>query len=300
MIWNTAGTAAGIDAHYQTPDLKHNCRIFVVPGVPKEMRAMWERDVLPHVRGAAGGAVILSRTLHTYGLGESAIGEKLGNLMRRDRNPSVGTTVSEGQVSLRVNSRFASGTDALRQLEQTAAECRAVLGDLIYGQDDETLPRVVGRLLAAASQDITVAAAESCTGGLLAAMLTEVPGSSEYFSHGWVTYSEEAKQQQLGIPAELIHRHGVVSEPVAVAMARGARTRARSDVAVGITGVAGPTGGSPTAPVGTVCIALVDATETPLARTFNFPGDREMVRDRAARMALTMLRFHLLGKSLPF
>lgn len=307
MIFNHAGTAAGIDAAYQSGDQKTTCRVFVMPGVPKEMKLMFTRDVLPHVAEQAGGAVILSRTLHTYGLGESAIGERLGKLMARDRNPSVGTTVSEGQVSLRVNARFGSVDEARAKLTETVEACRASLGDLIYGEDDDDLPLVVGNLLRA-HQDgggaddegrITVATAESCTGGLLAKMLTDVPGSGDYFGRGWVTYDAEAKQEVLGVGFKMIREQGLVSEAVAVAMATGARQRADATYGIGITGVAGPGGGTEKTPVGTTCIAVVRADGF-LARTFNFPGDREMIRDRAAKTALTMLRFELLGRKLPF
>jgi nicotinamide-nucleotide amidase len=277
--------------------------VFVVPGVPKEMKAMFQRDVLPAVRKASGGAAIVSRSLHTFGLGESAIAEKVGALMRRDRNPSVGTTVSGGVVSLRLNSRFSTVAKAQSELESTEAECRAALGDLIYGRDNDTLAEAVARLLTDDAHVLrngpSVATAESCTGGLLAKMLTDVPGSSRYFKQGYVTYANAAKTSLLGVPEEMLSRHGAVSEPVVLAMATGAREQARVAYALAISGVAGPDGGTPDKPVGTVCLALAHP-EGASARTFNFPGDREMVRDRSAKMALTMLRFHLLKKRMPF
>ena len=296
MLFNYAGTAAGIHATFPDP----TCDVFVTPGVPKEMKAMFIRDVLPHVAGRSGGAVILSRTLHTYGMGESAIAERLGEQMMRDRNPSVGTTVSEGQVSLRVNARYPSRAEARQRLEATCAACAEALGDLIYGQDADDLPHVVGNLLLSrAAGDNTVATAESCTGGLLAKMLTDVPGSSTYFHRGWVTYDPAAKEEVLGVGFSIVREHGLVSEPVAVAMANGARTLAGAAYGIGITGIAGPGGGTEQTPVGTVCVA-VTSRDAFIARTFNFPGDREMIRDRAAKMALTLLRFHLLGRKLPF
>ena len=197
MIENTAGTAAGIDVVYQSPDQKTICRVFVMPGVPKEMKLMFAHDVLPHVRQQGGSGVILSRTLHTFGPGESAIAEKLGDLMRRDRNPSVGTTVTAGVVSLRINARFPDEADARREIDVTARACQAALGDLVYGQDDDTPPSVVGAMLK--SQGKTVATAESCTGGLLAKYLTDIAGSSAYFKRGWVTYANEAKAEMLGV-----------------------------------------------------------------------------------------------------
>jgi nicotinamide-nucleotide amidase len=293
MIFNTAGTASGIEARVGP------CHVFVMPGVPKEMKTMFERDGLPLLRQTAGGAVILSRTLHTFGLGESAIAEMLGDLMRRDRNPSVGTTVSGGIVSLRVNSRFGSMAEARAQLEQVVAACRTALGPMIFGEDDQTLQGVVGGMFKSAQGSPTVATAESCTGGLLGKMITDVPGSSAYFSYGWVTYANQAKQELLGVPADLLAQDGAVSEPVVLAMASGARSRAKSTYALAISGVAGPDGGTPAKPVGTVCIALAHP-QCAQARTFLFPGDREFIRDRSAKMALALLRYHLLGQRPPF
>jgi nicotinamide-nucleotide amidase len=314
ILHNPNGTAAGIDADYISGDQKTVCRVFVMPGVPVEMKAMFARDVLPAVEKQSGGAVILSRTLHTFGAGESAVAEMLGEQMMRSRNPSVGTTVSQGIVSLRINARFESKQRAAEELERTIQACRTRLADLIYGEEDETLQEVVGQRLASSRKTVTTA--ESCTGGLLAKMLTDVPGSSDYFKTGFITYSNQAKYERLGVSTEVINVYGAVSEPVVVAMARNARRLAKADYALAISGVAGPSGGSESKPVGTVCIALAfpplppeegrgegagQVDESPaLARTFLFPGDRAWVRDRSAKMALTMLRFHLLGKPLPF
>jgi nicotinamide-nucleotide amidase len=290
MIFNTCGTAAGIDASYISGDQKTVCRIFVMPGVPKEMKEMFTRDVLPHVKSMGGGAVILSRTLHTFGLGESAVAERLGELMKRGRNPSVGTTISGGVVSVRINAHFESVARAKEELDKTAHACHQNLGDLIFGRDEQTLQGAVVKALANLTPVETIATAESCTGGLLAKMITDVSGSSAVFRKGWITYSNEAKTELLGVPSTLIEQHGAVSEPVVRSMSESARSRARSTFALAISGVAGPTGGTPTKPVGMVCIALA-SPEATTARTFNFPGDREMIRDRAAKMALTLLRF---------
>lgn len=319
MLFNHAGTAAGISATLRPRELHYtdasdamraaqdpappDCEVFVMPGVPKEMKAMFTTDVLPFVRSAAGGGVILSRTLHTFGLGESAIAERLGGLMRRDRNPSVGTTVSGGVVSLRVNAEFDDATSARAQLDETVNACRAALGSLIYGQDEQTLAEVVAGLLladpAARQWAPAVATAESCTGGLVAKMLTDVPGSSQYFREGWVTYTNEAKTNNLSVPAEIINQHGAVSEPVVRAMAQGAVNLSGACYALALSGIAGPGGGTPEKPVGTVWIALAHPAGCD-ARHFLFPGDREMIRDRAAKMALALLRFHLLGEQTPF
>jgi nicotinamide-nucleotide amidase len=299
LIRNQAGTAAGMHAQVESAASSPGaCDVFVMPGVPSEMTQMFARDVLPCLRARTGGAVILSRTLHTFGVGESAVAEMLGELMDRNRNPSVGTTVSQGIVSLRVNARFDSHARASEELERTVAQCRARLGDLIFGQDEQRLQDPVAALLIA--QHKTVTTAESCTGGLVAKMLTDVSGSSGYFKVGFITYSNQAKYERLGVPTEMLNLYGAVSEPVVSAMATNARRLAKADFALAVSGIAGPTGGSASKPVGTVCIGLAfDPAQPPLARTFHFPGEREWIRDRAAKMALTMLRFHLLDRPWP-
>ncbi len=320
MLFNTCGTAAGIRAtitekvggrfRSDTPFL---AELFIVPGVPKEMKAMFTGEVLPWAKSRAGGAVILSRTLHTFGLGESALAERLGGLMQRGRNPSVGTTVSGGLVSLRVNARFGSLDQAQTRLDETVRSCHQKLGDLIFGQDEQTLQGVIAEMLLrpagpidaeAGVRPLTVATAESCTGGLLSKMLTDVPGSSAYFKMGFVTYSNKMKYERLGVSESILNTYGAVSEPVVDAMARAARRLAKADIALAVSGIAGPDGGSAGKPVGTVCLALAHGpsahdTQT-LLRTFTFSGDRETVRDRAAKMALTLLRYHLLARPLPF
>lgn len=260
---------------------------------------MFTSYVLPRATEASGGAAIASRTLHTFGIGESSVAERLGDLMKRDRNPSVGTTVANGIVSLRLNSRFESVAKAIEQLEQTSLLCREKLGSLIFGQDEQTLEEVVGAMLHDGEHRKLLATAESCTGGLLAKLFTDVPGSSRYFQQGFVTYSNEAKTQLLGVPADLIDREGAVSQAVCLAMAGGARERSKADFALSITGVAGPDGGTERKPVGTVWIGLA-SPESITARHFLFPGDRAMIRDRSAKMAMSMLRFHLFGQGMPF
>ncbi|MGA3067755.1 MAG: competence/damage-inducible protein A [Tepidisphaeraceae bacterium] len=289
LLENQAGTAPGIAA------ILHSCRIYSMPGVPKEMKLMFEKSVAPHLKTT--GPTILSRTLHTFGQGESTIAEKLGPLMDRTRNPSVGTTVSAGIVSLRITARFETPAQAARELDQTTELCAAALGPLIYGRGDETLQSVTGQLLAQKSQ--TVTAAESCTGGLLAKMITDIPGSSAYFQQAWITYADSAKTDLLNVPPDLLKEHGPVSEAVALAMSQSARLKSGADCALSITGIAGPDGGTHANPVGAVWIALASA-DSNSARRFLFPGDREMIRDRAAKTALSLLRFHLLGLRPPF
>jgi nicotinamide-nucleotide amidase len=293
LLDNPVGTAAGIGAKLG------ECDVFVVPGVPKEMKAMFTTYVLPLATQKGGGAAIVSRTLHTFGMGESAVAAKLGDLMRRDRNPSVGTTVANGIVSLRVNARFESVTRATAEMEETSALCRDTLGSLIFGEDEQTLEQILGAMLHDSGHCKLLATAESCTGGLLAKLITDVTGSSRYFQEGFITYSNQAKTQLLGVDSALIQQHGAVSEPVAMAMAGGARDRAKADFALSITGVAGPDGGSESKPVGTIWIGLATPGSV-TARHFLFAGDRAMIRDRSAKMAMSMLRYHLLDQRMPF
>ena len=291
MIDNTCGTACGIAARMAS------CDIYVMPGVPREMKIMFARDVLPQLAARSAGRIILSRTLHTFGLGESSVGVLLGDLMDRRRNPSVGTTVSAGLVSIRINARFDSLTQAQDQLAQTEAACRQRLADLVYGTDGATLPQAIAPLLVSHSK--TIATAESCTGGLLAAMFTEVPGSSRYFRQGWVTYSNQSKEQLLGVCPGTLLAHGAVSEPTVREMAQAARRLAGADFALSISGIAGPDGGTAEKPVGTVCFGFAHPDGT---STYTLPmlGERDMIRDRACKTAMTILRYHLIEKPLPF
>ncbi|MGB0767349.1 MAG: CinA family nicotinamide mononucleotide deamidase-related protein, partial [Phycisphaeraceae bacterium] len=217
MIENTCGTAPGIRATLGA------CEIFVTPGVPREMIAMFDRDIEPAIRSLAGNTrTILTAKLNSFGSGESDIAEKLGDLMARDRNPVVGTTVANGLVSVRVRSEADDPDHAQTQLRDTLAKVTEHVGPLAFGQDDTTLQHAVIQLLT--EQHKTVATAESCTGGLIAAMLTDVPGSSAAVLGGWVTYANAMKTAELGVQDETLRRHGAVSREVVEAMARGADT----------------------------------------------------------------------------
>ncbi len=288
-IENTCGTAPGIRAPVG------RSIVFAMPGVPGEMREMFERSVRPELASATGGAVLLATVLNCFGAGESDIGAKIADLMARGRNPTVGTTAKQGVIGVRIHSRGRSADEARELLERTEAEIRRRLRWMIYGRDSETLAEVVGRLLAAGGK--TLATAESCTGGLIAKKLTDVSGSSKYFLDAAVTYANAAKTRMLGVPAHLITEHGAVSEPVARAMAEGCRKASGADYAVSITGIAGPEGGSTDKPIGLVYIGLADAAGCEVAR--HLIGqflDRADIRERAASIALNRLRLRLLGR----
>ncbi len=288
MLDNDAGTAPGIRSTLK------GATVFVAPGVPREMRSMFEAYIAPFLAEHAGQAdTLLTTKVNTFGLGESDVAEQLGDLMQRDRNPTVGTTVSQGLCSIRVRSRFGDAGRALRELEDTVEQVMARVGPVAFSRDETTLQESTVSALREAG--LTVATAESCTGGLVGQMLTDVPGSSVVFTGGWVTYSNDMKSGQLGVDPTLIEQYGAVSPEVAAAMASGCRSRSGADLAVSLTGIAGPEGGTDDKPVGTVWIGLasVNGTQTFLAR---LAGPRSVVRDRAAKCALQLLRLTAMGE----
>ena len=289
VMENRHGTAPGL--RIERGEGPGGVRIFVMPGVPGEMRGMFVEEVLPRLKEMSGERVTVISKVNTFGRGESVVGEAIRDLMVRGGNPSVGTTVAEAIVSVRI---YATGTagEAAEMTARVKKEVRGRLGEICFGEDEERLEESVAKMLR--ERKVTVATAESCTGGLLAKLLTDVAGSSAYFLRGWVTYANEAKVEELGVGRELIETHGAVSEEVARAMAEGARKFAESDFGVGITGIAGPDGGSAEKPVGTVWIGLAYEGGT-VVRRFVMPGDRKGVRLRAAQMGLAMMRWRMMG-----
>lgn len=288
---NTAGTAPGLAGAVG------EASVFCLPGPPREMREMFERLVVPRLRSP--GAAVRTRFLHCFGLGESEIATRLGELMDRARDPLVGTTASGGVVTCRIR----CSTNRARQqaadspddpLVRTERHIREQLGPYVFGADGQTLPAAVLDLLRARGGTLTVV--ESCTGGLLGQMITEVPGSSAAFWGGWITYTNEMKQREVGAPASIFAPGGpgAVSRECVEAMARGGLERSGADHCLAITGVAGPDGGSVDKPVGTVWIGRASRSGVE-ARRFLFAGDRTGIRDWAAKSGLAMLRFALIG-----
>jgi len=282
-IENQAGTAQGIAARLGGAD------VYITPGVPHEMRWIFENRIADELPTA--GNVIVERVVHAFGTGESNMAAEIADLMRRGANPTVGTTVSAGLISIRISARAQTADEAEALAERSAAEVKARLGEWAVCEGDATMASTVGELLRQAGA--TLATAESCTAGLLGAMITEVPGASDYYAGGVVTYANDVKRDALGVPEELLTSHGAVSEPVAKAMAVGVRQRLGSDYAVAVTGIAGPTGGTEAKPVGLVHIALA-GPEDVTAHRHIFPGDRRAIRHRSATAALNHLRLQLL------
>lgn len=286
---NPVGTAPGIRARMQ------RAQIFCLPGVPHEMRTMFDMHVRPAVDAVSIGATV-NHTLRTVGMSESEVGERLKDLMRRDRNPTIGTSADELIISIRIVATADTRAAADALLRDDVAEVHQRLGDVIYGENDDSLADAVARLLT--ERGLTVSTAESCTGGLIAKNLTDVGGASAYFKRGFITYTNEAKQELLGVSEDDLRAHGAVSEPVARAMAEGCRRYSGADVAISCTGIAGPTGGTAEKPVGLVYVGLATPDETIVKRLLL--GDtltRMQVRGRTAVSALNLLRLTLLGRA---
>jgi nicotinamide-nucleotide amidase len=287
VIPNPRGTAPGI--HY--PGERE---LYALPGVPAEMKAMFAEYVAPRIAARAGGRRTVVARVQTYGMSEARVGELLDDLMRRDRNPLVGTTASQAIIGIRILSTGATEVEARSLAERDRAEICRRLGHAAFGVGDYTLAESVAELLIAKSR--TVSVAESCTGGLVAKRLTDVPGSSACFLRGYVTYSDQSKVELLGVAPDCIKQHGAVSEETARQMAAGCRERAASDYALGVTGVAGPSGGTLEKPVGLVYIGLAD--ESGVLVKHVLIGDhltRSEIRTRAAHAAINLLRLRLLG-----
>jgi len=281
---NNLGTAPGIMA-------KVKGKLFVaMPGVPSEMKQMFEESVLAELKTFGIGQAVVVRKLKCFGAGESDIAELIAPFMQRGRNPLINCTVKYGVITLCITATAEDKDKAQQMAEKDEKSLRNMLGELIYGTGEQTLAEVVGEKLA--QQKKTIAVAESCTGGFLTKLLTDIPGASRYFTQGWVTYSNRAKASELGIPADFIEKHGAVSNQVAQAMARRARKKAETDFAIGVTGIAGPAGGSEHKPVGLVYIS-VDFANGCETKRFIFSHDRNCIRFRAAQTALNMLRLKL-------
>jgi nicotinamide-nucleotide amidase len=278
------GTAPGL--MIETDDGK---RVYAVAGVPAEMREMMEGTILPTIRALAGPATIVSRVIKVTGIAEARVGEILNDLFRTAGNPTIAYLASSGEVKVRLTAKAASAREAERLIDPLADEVVRRLGPAVFSTEDQDLEEVVGRMLS--DGGLTVACAESLTGGSLALRLSHQAGASAYFVGSAVCYSAASKRDLLGVPEEILQGPGVVSEECAREMAMGARRIFGSDLGVALTGVAGPESHDGKPP-GTVCLALVSSGHQE-SRTFRAPGDRDQVRRWAEQAALDTLRRHL-------
>jgi len=265
--------------------------LIAMPGPPAEMQHMWEKEVLHNLRNLIQTDIIISRTIKTLTMTESGVAEKVAPLLS-SANPSIGIYAKPDGIHLRLTAKAASNEEARAMISHHEDKVRSLIGDIIWGYDDETLEGIAGKLLS--EKGLSLAVMESCTGGLLANTITDIPGSSEYFKGGFVTYMNDAKVAG-GVNPDLISRHGAVSPEVAADMARAARERLRSDIGIGITGVAGPAE-IEGKPAGTVFITIDNGKETKLIEG-RYPPLRHQVKRRATYHALYELQRMLLHTS---
>lgn len=280
VLPNPVGTACGFMVEIR------GARCFFMPGVPHEMKRMFEEQVVPRIREMAPNDSHQLR-YRTFGLPESIVGEKLAGIEATYPGVTIGYRAHFPEIEVKVLARQADHKSAVELAEKAAAEVRTRLGEVIYGNGDDTFAGIVGRALR--TRGWTLAIAESCTGGLVGHLLTREPGASDFLVLDAVTYANSAKQAVLGVDEEVLRGHGAVSPEVATRMAEGARRVSGADVALAITGIAGPGGGSEAKPVGLVYLA-VSTTKGTVVKEQRFPGDRLWIQTLAAYHGLSMVR----------
>jgi len=287
-IPNPVGSAPGILVE------RDGKLLIAMPGVPREMKAMFEEHVLGELERWLGerGFVTVIKTLRCFGLGESALIERIGDVAMGCANVSVGSLICEGEVWIRIVARAKNRNEAIALIEPVEQRIRERIGEYIFGVDDEALEGIVGSLLR--ERNWTIAVAESCTGGLVTDALTNIPGSSCYVRGSVVAYTEDAKRSLLGVREETLLKHGAVSEQCAIEMAEGVRKLLETNIGAAVTGIAGPTGGTPEKPVGTAFIAVADERGC-ICEHYTFGGDRRAIKERACKALLNLVRKRLLG-----
>ncbi len=263
----------------------------VLPGPPREMQPMFADFVLPELTKLSGEVVVRRRILKVSGMGESAVDSVVAAIYQAYPNVRTAILFNKTEVEIHIYARAAVEAEAVETLEELSAKLADALGIAVFSTDGESMEQVIGRMLTDAGKTLSVA--ESCTGGLIGRRITEVPGSSQYFIEGAITYSNEAKVRSLNVLPETLANHGAVSGETAEEMAAGMRSRAATDFAISVTGIAGPDGGSAEKPVGTVYIGYADESHTKHLRIV-IPGDRYLIRWRASQAALDYLRRQML------
>jgi nicotinamide-nucleotide amidase len=285
VLPNPNGTAPGMF-------LDHNgTAIVLLPGPPREMQPMFANHVAARLESRAGNVRVVRRMLRVVGLGESAVDEKIAPVYTKYDNPQTTILFNQSEIEIHLTARGRTEDEANALLDKVVLEIEERLGNAIFSFNGEKMEEVVALKLTVGGY--TVATAESCTGGLLAQRLTDIPGSSKYFVEGVVTYANDAKTRTLGVEPMLLLEYGAVSAEVAEAMAEGIRERAGTDFGLAITGIAGPGGGTEEKPVGTVFIAISSEAGTE-HRKLKLPGDRHLIRWRSSQAALELLRRRLI------
>jgi nicotinamide-nucleotide amidase len=287
VLPNPNGSAVGMSVEIKD-------KFFVIlPGPPRENQPMFNDFILPKLREKAGEIFVKRRFMRVSGIGESAVDEAIAPIYKSYEHVETSILFNKSEIELHLSAQSGSEVEADRILDELAAKIAEKLGIAVFAMNGETMEEVIGNLLKTRGK--TLSLAESCTGGLVAHRITEVSGSSDYFIEGTVTYANEAKINTLSVPKELIEAHGAVSAEVAEAMARGMRERSKTDFAISVTGIAGPTGGTEEKPVGTVFIGYADDTQVKSFKIL-LPGDRYLIRWRASQAALDYLRRQVLKK----
>ena len=289
ILPNPNGTAPGQWLSGEFDGREHI--IVLLPGPPHEMRALFEAEVRERLRAKIPPAFLAVRTLKIAMVGESAVDARVAPIYKRYADVETTILAGAGEIELHFKTIAPTEDAAQRRVDEVAGVVEDELDDAVYSRNGESLEQIVGYWLQ--MRNATVAVAESCTGGLLAERITSISGSSRYFLGGAVVYSNALKTELAGVPAEMIDRHGAVSREVAAALAEGIRYRCEATLGVGITGVAGPTGGTAEKPVGLVFHAVASSTGTEVIQR-NFPGDRKRIRRFASTMALDMVRKKLM------
>ena len=283
LIYNHYGTAPGAII-----EDKNNTYI-ILPGPLHELTHMFDLYVQPYLKKYSDD-IIYSRVLKLYGMGESAVEEKLKDLLLEQSNPTIAPLASQGEVSIRLTAKVDKNTDPKKFILSTEQKIMQRLGDYVYGVDDQSLEEVLVKKLN--DNGKTIAVAESCTGGLIANLLTNIPGASQTLLEGFVTYSNEAKIKRLGVRKSTLEKWGAVSKETAGEMVKGVLNVTDADIAIAVTGIAGPGGATPSKPVGLVYIAVGSDSQIKVNEC-HFTGDRLRVKTLSAKTALDMARRHL-------
>jgi nicotinamide-nucleotide amidase len=286
LIHNPIGTACGFM-------IRENGRLsFFLPGVPREMVRMTDESVLPILKREKGeGFRFKTETLKVFGLGESRIAELIKDIVERDEDIRIGFLPNFPENYINITAKGKNDNEVCSKVSEVADEIAKRLGDYVFGKDGQTIEGVVGDLLR--SNGDTIALAESCTGGLISRRLTDIPGSSDYLKRAVVAYDNQTKIDLLHVPKRMLDEFGAVSGEVAKKMAEGIREYGKTTLGLGVTGIAGPGGGTPEKPVGLIFISLSDSKET-IVKSYNFPGDRAQVRLLTSQSALDLIRRYYL------